>query len=387
MRLQSICYAFALCAGILAGSPFDQWTDGVVVKRAVVGAERHSMHSYFNTSPESPDGRWILFFSSTTPEAHEGEVRIRDRATGKEQLLASGVTTEDAHRVACQQWVSGGERVVFHDFRESGIEVIGVDIGTLKKRKLAKGLLVSWGQPNSDLVPVYGPHWAPGDHRDLYLLNVKSGEIRTFTTAKAVRSEYSEMVQKRFVDRPISIFFPILSPDASKIIFKLAIPAGGDFRSKAASDREMLIGYDLAKSRFLFAREKWGHPAWRSDSRTLINVPNVLIDIRTGKEEGMTGGLPQFPGSHPSFSPDGTLFVTDTKLDNFGEPGKWGVVVAETNGRRYKILHRFRNDEGAKSWRVSHPHPVFSPDGNRIYFNVSEGPWTRLYVAESGKGS
>ena len=30
----------------------------------------------------------------------------------------------------------------------------------------------------------------------------------------------------------------------------------------------------------------------------------------------------------------------------------------------------------------SHPHPVFSPDSQRIYFNVGSDEWTRLYVAE-----
>jgi hypothetical protein len=31
---------------------------------------------------------------------------------------------------------------------------------------------------------------------------------------------------------------------------------------------------------------------------------------------------------------------------------------------------------------VSHPHPVFSADGKRIYYNVSDGEFTRLHVAE-----
>ena len=34
---------------------------------------------------------------------------------------------------------------------------------------------------------------------------------------------------------------------------------------------------------------------------------------------------------------------------------------------------------------VSHPHPAFSPDGKRLYFNVSDGKWTRLHVAETSR--
>ena len=94
-------------------------------------------------------------------------------------------------------------------------------------------------------------------------------------------------------------------------------------------------------------------------------------------------GLPAVRGDHPSASPDGKLIVTDTTLEQFGGTEKeWGVVVADARGNDYVIIHRFDNSHGAKSWRVSHPHPVFSPDGHRIYFNVSSGQWTQLHVAE-----
>jgi hypothetical protein len=47
------------------------------------------------------------------------------------------------------------------------------------------------------------------------------------------------------------------------------------------------------------------------------------------------------------------------------------------------VLHHFDNSRGARSWRKNHPHPIFSGDGRRIYFNVNEGEWTRLHVAEA----
>jgi hypothetical protein len=370
-----------LCLRALTADPFAPWNGKVTVEPVAPGMQRHSIHSYFNTSPESPDGRWVLFYTSTTREGHLGEVRIRERSGGKEIVLARNVTTEDAHRAACQQWVSGGKTVVFHDLRQGHWMVIAVDIATRKQRILARGRMVSWGQPARNLVPVYGPHWDPGAHRDLELVNVDTGGIRTVVTAAAVRERYPNEVAARFGDKPISIFFPILSPDLKRVVFKLATPSGGDFRSKAASDRETLIGYDMEHSRFLFFRAKWGHPAWHPDSRMMINVPNVLLDSDTGAERAIPD-LPRFPGSHPSISPDGRLFATDTTLEAFGgKKGEWGVVVGRLGGHDYRILHRFDNSHGAASWRVSHPHPVFSPDGKRVYFNVSAGQWTELYVA------
>ena len=72
-------------------------------------------------------------------------------------------------------------------------------------------------------------------------------------------------------------------------------------------------------------------------------------------------------------------------MDKFGGDEKsWGIVLADARGGKHVLLHSFKNDGGARSWRRSHPHPVFSADGKRIYFNVSEGTWTRRYVAEVG---
>jgi Tol biopolymer transport system component len=94
--------------------------------------------------------------------------------------------------------------------------------------------------------------------------------------------------------------------------------------------------------------------------------------------------LPGFRGDHPTASPDGKLMITDTTLEKFGGTEKeWGVALSDIRGKNHIILHRFENSRGAKSWRRSHPHPVFSPDGRRIYFNVSSGDWTQLFMAEA----
>ena len=83
----------------------------------------------------------MLFFSSTTRDAQNCEIRIIDRATGDERALAKNVRVEDAHRVACQQWVSNGRRVVFHGEREGEWFVAAVDLDSVTERVLASGRL------------------------------------------------------------------------------------------------------------------------------------------------------------------------------------------------------------------------------------------------------
>ena len=362
--------------------PLAAWRSGVHVRPVVAEANGHTIHSYFNTCPESPDGKWVLFFASSTADAHLGEVRIRDRVSGDEKVLTRNISVEDAHRVACQQWVSKGRRVVFHGERDHEWLVAAVDVESGTERLLAKGRLAGWGQPHADLVPLYGPHWNPGPHRDLELLNVETGEIRTVATNDAVTAKYPEWIAKAYGDKPTSIFFPVLSPDLTRVFFKMASSSGGDARSTSASQRQGLVCYSLAEQRFLFLRERWGHPAWHPDQKTIIEMAYTLIDSDTGKERRLPG-LPAVRGDHPSASPDGMLIVTDTTMDKFGGDAKeWGIVLANASGTDHVLIHRFDNSRGAASWRPSHPHPVFSPDGRRIYFNVSDEKWTRLFVAE-----
>lgn len=346
---------------------------------------QHSIHAYFNSCPESPDGRWVLFYASTTADGHEGEIRIVERATGKEKVLARGVAVEDAHRAACQQWVSGGRRVVFHNLLKSGESVVlCVDVETAQERVLARGRQVGFGQPDADVVPIYGPHWSPGDYHDLELLNVATGTItKTPLTADLVKKAYPDWTARQFGDRQLSVYIPMLSPDLTRVFFKMATPAGGDVRSSKASVREGLLIYDLKTSRLLPMRERWGHPAWGPDSRHIINVPGIVIDSDTGKVQPIPN-CPKLPGSHPSFAPDGRLFTSDCLASAFGgKAGWWSVGVGDMKTGEFVVLHTFDNAKGARSWRVSHPHPVFSRDGRRLYFNVSADDWTRLHVAEA----
>ncbi len=86
--------------------------------------------------------------------------------------------------------------------------------------------------------------------------------------------------------------------------------------------------------------------------------------------------VPLLSGSHPSVRPDGK------SLSVGGKPDEWGIVVGDMNGGKWVLLHSFDQTKGAKSWRRNDPHPAFSADGKRIYYNASDGEFTRLMVAE-----
>ncbi len=374
----------ACFAAGLAGSSADYEAWKNTSKKSVAPDQnRHSIHAYFNTCPESPDGKHVLYYTSTTPEGEKGDLRILERATGKETVIAHDITCEDAHRAACQQWSGGGKFVVYHTLTDGHWSVRAVDVGTKQERVLAVDRQLGFGSATGKYAPVYGCHWNPGPHRNLEMIDVATGEVTTPVTAQQTVGEYGGWIDRKLGSRDLTIFFPVVSPDESKVFFKPCIPGGGDsYKGMSVSKRDGKAIYDLANRKFIRIVESWGHPSWSPDSTGIFEKANVLMDVATGKNRPPYS--PSCFSDHPTLSPDGTVFVTDADVAKrpFGKPGFWAIGVGSTTEDAFVVIDLFDNSQGARSWRHNHPHPVFSADGRRIYYNVNDGPLTRLMVAE-----
>jgi Tol biopolymer transport system component len=368
-----------------ADDPLTPWRNGVKIRPVCQEDEAHTIHTYFNVSPESPDGRFVLFFRSVDADAHVGDICLLERATGKRTVVARNIEVTDAHTVAGQQWVAGGRTVVYKKEVDGHWLVMAVDADGSNERVLATDLLAGLGQPHGTLVPVSGTAWKLGEHRDLEMLDVLTGKIQTVLTNDAMRAAYSGWIQRKFGDRPTCIIAGILSPDLNRVIFKVGTPASGNVKSMDSSDRDGLCIYDITQKKCLPMQEYWGHPSWYKDSKTIVQMHDWLIDSDTGKAAKIPN-LPDYYSTHPTSSPDGTLQLKDMAVPEPGVDAKnWnlrGIDLCDIRGGSELIIDKFDNSHGAKSWRVSHPHPAFSADGRRIYYNVSSGPWTRLFVAE-----
>ena len=373
----------ALRAADSTDDPVAPWTKNVRIAPLTTQPGRHTIHSYYVANPESPDGKKVLFFASTDPAGYVGRIVVMERATGAETVLAEDVHTEDAHRAACQQWLCGGKRVAWHEVVGKRWRVVVADMQTGAKTVVAEDHQVGFGRGDGDLLPMYGCHWNPGPYRDLEVWDARTGKVRTAFTIAAVEQQRGEWLTKEFGGKPTSVFFPVLSPDLKRAIFKVAAGNGGDnFMAKDASHRQGTVCVDLETQKLVWSREQWGHPGWLPDSRRILEVGNIVFDTRGGPDV-RPAGLPQLKGSHPSCSPDGRLMVTDgLSAPVGGGSNEWGVVVGDLRGGKWALLHSFVQSGGAKSWRRNDPHPVFSADGRRIYYNVSDEQFTRLFVAE-----
>ncbi|MEX2606084.1 MAG: biopolymer transporter Tol [Kiritimatiellia bacterium] len=361
------------------GSTIAEWENARIEPVGSV-KDRHTLHSYFVTSPESPNGRWVVFYSSTDPSADVGELILLERSSGREKVLVSGIKTEDAHRGACQQWITD-RYVVYHDGAGDQWVVYAVDVVTRERRVLARDRQLGFGAPRHPWVPVYGKHWNPGPHRDLELIHVETGEIRTPVTAEDVMNTYPDWIESRFSSRDLTIFFPVLSPDGKNVFFKMSKPGNGStHRGGSVSDREGKVVFNLETGTFIRMFSFWGHPAWHPDSNGILEKGNFLADLDTGNTRRYSETAPT---NHPSYHPSGQMYVTDADVSrrDFARPGEWAVIIGSCTEDKWVIVDRFDNQGGATSWRRNHPHPVFNADGTRLYYNVSNGNRTRLMVA------
>lgn len=343
---------------------------------AVSPRPRHSVHSYYVATPESPDGRQILYFASERTDAGLGDIVVQDRISGDDRAVARGVEVEDAHRVACQHWCDGGRCVAFQDYRDGKWLAMVADLASGTQRVLAENCQVGFAHPSSPWIPVIGFHGRPDGITGIRLVHARTGEVKNAISAADVCSRYGGWVDETFGGRDISLYFPVVGPGARRMFFKVARAMGDGVNS----NRQGLITVDLETGEMLSLRPTWGHPAWHPDGRRIIESKSRIVLSDTGEEISLLSA----PSQHPSPHPDGRHYVTDTYLlkDDGTATGEWAVIVNRLAGDDPQWIHRFDNTGGAKSPRVPHPHPAFSADGRRIYFNVSSGPWTKLHVAE-----
>lgn len=362
--------------------PVGPWRKGVKISPVSKVAGRHTMHTYYLMNPESPDGRRVVFYASQDKAGHVGQVIVLDRATGKETVLADDVHTEDAHRVALQQWTMNGAAVAYHEVVDKRWRVVVVDVETKAKKIVAEDRQLAFGRGDGHTLPMYGCHWNPGPYRDLYLHDVKTGETTAPCKITDVEKKYGAWLEVEFKGKPTSIAFPTISPDHKRAFFKMASGGDGDNYMGKVSQRQGIVFFDFEKNELTHMREKWGHPAWHPDSFHWIEMGNILFDAR-GSSTTRIPNVPVLRGQHLAVSPNGKLWVQDGLTEGLnGPPGEWAVMVASIQGENYEIIQRFVGNRGARSWRVNHPHPVFSADGKRLYYNINAGEFSELHVAE-----
>lgn len=209
---------------------------------------------------------------------------------------------------------------------------------------------------------------------DLFLADAKTGKIIK-KLSKTVHN--NEIDALNFIESSGT-----WSPDGQKLAF-------GVFEKGI----NKLIILDVKRSRILESIEIPGvpaftHPAWSPDGESIVvaGTPGGINNLyryylKTGEVEQITND--RFSYIHPAWSPDGRYLVvstdrTETETNVPYMDYNLAIIDVENTSEQPKVLNVF---PGAKNM-----NPVFSSDGNSIYFLSNSDGFRNLYKYDLKSG-
>lgn len=214
--------------------------------------------------------------------------------------------------------------------------------------------------------------------------------IKVGTVSRFIMIDTERKTSEVFLERD-TIGHPQFCPDDEDLI----LYAG------PLTDRVWITDRSGCKNRRLYEREhamQWvTHECWIPGQRRVafVDWPRGMrvIDVSDGSVDWLT----RFPAWHAAPADDGRRFVCDT---NFPDRGLHVVPVDPDEGRAIeRICSSDATNEG-KHWggpfpyndgpvavearQHTHPHPRFSPDGERIVFTSDRTGYAQIYEVMLG---
>ncbi|MGC4233436.1 MAG: hypothetical protein QM594_10700 [Niabella sp.] len=339
-----------------------------------IGSEGAStIFSFYNTSPESPDGKTIAYIRCIEEPSGDGdeilapaELWVCDRNLQKHRKV-TGIKGTAAHNGVEAQWVDNDRIAIFDSFRVRLIDVhIGKDL--LKNEIKANGLGHHPFQ-NKILYNIYknDGRGEPG----IYELDCNTQQSRLIlSVADCGKAKLPDYLHEGDV-KPVSNWRALhsqYSPDGKKIAFRLDI---------GSSERSQLLGICNIDGSGLSVMPKSLHFFWYDN----ISIVGHLQNGKDGKRHevpekrfsltrwDLNGNVLQEMmaprGNHLAMSPDKKQFVSETfyntnpvviKLYTIGAPG-FPVTIDSFDPLGVTWVRRF------------HANPAFSRDGKRVYFS------------------
>jgi hypothetical protein len=338
------------------------------------GAES-TLFSWNGTCPESPDGRRLAYLKLQGP-AGEGvqtipaELWICDAGLADRRPVFEMPMTCAGfpHNGAMASWIDDC-RLVFRQLTGSGPRIYGLNVDT--GEQLFAPLVGALGhEAICGLVPfgIYPEHVGhnpayPGIRGEgLYLLRCGSGEVeRVASTDELIAFATSRGFTPHENTRRLA--HEMLNPAATKVMVRFSL-----------AECLSLLAVDLESGEKTLLPYKPLHQLWYDD-QTYAAVAGASDDPHPKREiarwaqdgtrlETLVSAEGAGVGNHIGLSPDRRWYVTDSIYHS-------NPVTVELyrrgNGRPVATLDRHALTRPVWAWRA-HANPVFSRDGQRVYF-------------------
>lgn len=339
-----------------------------------------SLHTYFDVVPESPDGERVVYFQFDGKPLTDGRVMIcpRDGGSAVEITRCLGIP----HSGAKQGWLDND-----HVYFTSDSEIyIATAAGKVLQR--FPGAINTFC-PTTQRGICSSKNWLganrPPKESAVYRIDIRDESLHELIDLDQAWEVVAARMDLTGVSREFLYFKNSKWAPGGKRWFTVFTNEKTDTNENTAPDQprvKVLIVADDDGGNVRFVGEFGHHPKWSPDGSFIYAYAggNGLItawDPNTGESRELC----RMPGEgHPSLHPNGRWMVTDVYTDD-------EVIVywQDIESGETEEIHRAPHPRIA--WQTQHPvrqvchaHPVWSHDGQRIYFNVAVGDFPELRV-------
>lgn len=338
------------------------------VEKSPVNAMEH-LHAYFDTCPESPDGKRLLIleFQDTAPGL--GTLIVGPTGEKDAWVRVGRQMYASAHEAASQQWINNQTVLAFGPGRDNSSQVIDIETGTVRILAGRVGSISPDGK-----LGAWTSNEATWDQRNRVRAGLSIVELRLGSILFQIEeSRLTNMLPKAFL-RPGERLWSKhakWSPDGGQLMFVVTRVVEEQQRVKEVGNGKYLFVVDNDGLNIRLIGRIGHHPTWSRDSEHIIyglraRTGNKLIkaNIHT---KAQSVALEKFDGVHASFSPVKDVIVADSYARS---NGRWRVGL-----REYDLYTGTRRTffEGeipffARNQRL-HLHPAWSRSGEGVYFN------------------
>ncbi len=340
-----------------------------------------SIHTYFDVIPESPNGKHITYFTFDGKPFNHGTVYIANR-DGSNPVAVKNCPG-NAHCGAHQGWLNNEQiyfsadgKIFLADLNGNITQEINGAIDTIDQ-KHRRGLIHSSG------LRIYGGH--PGKEA-CWRVDLDTGEmielLNRETAKNLIKEEYD---------------LSIVPDDALKFKHTKWAPDGKNWFVVFNNIKYWREHNDVPRIKVIIAADENGgnlrlidsfnhHPNWLPDSSGIYAFAAEKTVMKWNADgSGKSSAATLSAEGHPCISPDNRLMSCDTHSGPVKDQTSILLYSLETGNEETLAEMEFP----IVDWQVNHPprrlchpHPVWSHDGKRLYFNGIENNTPGLYVME-----